>query len=76
MSSAVRVSSSRGSGNGLPPDVFVLVRLMLRCVLDEGSARFATDGELVGDVDMRSLSGSSEAFRLRPDILGVLKGSA
>lgn len=44
---------------------------MLRCVLEEevGRMREGTDGDADGEVDMRSLSGSSEAFLLRPDML-------
>lgn len=47
---------------------------MLRCVFAEGRRRLETEGE--GEVDMRSLSeGSSDAFRFRPDMVEVLKGS-
>lgn len=45
---------------------------MLRYLLDEGSWRCDAEGEAVGEVDMRSLSGSSEAFLLRLDMLCVL----
>lgn len=41
-----------------------------------GSGRPAIEGEALGEVDMRSWSaGSSEAFRFRFDMLGVVKGS-
>ena len=69
MSSAERVSSSRGRGRGLPPAEPVRVRLMLRCVLVDANGRFDMEGEALGDVDMRSWSGSSDAFRFRPDML-------
>ena len=56
--------------SGRPLAALVRVFLKLRCVLEDASGRFSIDGEAVGDVDMRSLSGSSEALRFRPDMLG------
>lgn len=70
ISSADNVSSSRGRASGLPIVVAVRVRLMLRWVLDEGRGRPGIEGEAVGEVDMRSFSGSSEAFRFREDMFG------
>lgn len=68
MSSAERVSSNLGKAKGLPPAAPVLVRLKLCLVFAEASGREDMAGEAVGDRDMRSWSGSSEAFRLRPDM--------
>lgn len=75
ISSAERVSRSRGKGRGRPPEAFVRFLLMLLCKPGAAIWRFANEGEADGDVDMRSLSGSSEAFLLRPLMVGVLKGS-
>lgn len=76
MSSAERVSSSRGRARGLPLAVLILDLLMLRGTLCDGSRRVESDGEAEGEVDIRSLSaGSSEAFRFRFDMVGVLKES-
>ena len=71
ISAAESVSSNLGSESGLPTAAPVRVRLMPRGVFEGGSGRLEKEGDGIGEVDMRSWSGSSEAFRFRFDILGV-----
>lgn len=75
ISSADKASSKRGRSKGLPAAVAVRVRLVERWEKACGGGRAETEGDAVGDADMRSSWSSSLAFLLRPDILSVLKGS-